>query len=281
MTDQAGSELRMSAVVKRLVLDLETTEDVGRVGHLLVDEKSHQVMGISCRVGMMGRERYCFRWDQIASVGKDSVILKGGASPWHPPETVLPLAELELWSDAGERIGRLVDFEFDRHTQAIQRYLFTPEGWRGLMVGLYAIDAGAIISAGRRRMMIRTEAVENPPVVDPDWSHPSVEFPHEEFDGLRQDWQAARQHTQAAAEQFQGEMQARTRQFAHHAKDQVGQVLGRFRKQTRKLRSQLRETVTDLSEEFPVGRNRPSRPRRTIDVNSRETWTDDSDPNSH
>ncbi|PSN10829.1 hypothetical protein C7271_25425 [filamentous cyanobacterium CCP5] len=87
---------------------------------------------------------------------------------------------------------------------------------------------------------------------------------------------------QALPQQWQEQSQ----HLAEQAKDQFGQVMNRFRKQSRRVRHQLRETVTDWSEDLSGASRRSDtradrhQPRRTIDVDPTEVWPEDDFPDS-
>lgn len=296
--------VRMGQVAGRLLLDLQTAEEIGHVGEILVDSQQHQVVGFTCRTGMMRRERPRFGWDQVSSVGKDGLILKGEEPMAEDFTEALPVSRLEVWSDAGERIGWLADFEFDSSSGAIQRYLFSPEGWRGLEPGLYAIAPAKVVSAGRRRMMVRAEAVNAPQLVEagapevtppaaetqtsvaqgmPTWRVPnfpedlhvrSQQLTQQARDKMRDQFQS---RSQEFGRQAQDQWQERSQQLADQAKGQFNQVMGRFRKRSRRLRHQIRETVADWSDEISPKGPPPNRDRsrHTIDVEPR-TWPEDS-----
>jgi hypothetical protein len=75
------------------------------------------------------------------------------------------------------------------------------------------------------------------------------------------------------------QLQAKTRDLTTQAKGQLGQVLGQMKKRTRQLRSQLRETVSDVTANLPAGGQFAKDDGTvTIDVDSMEIWPDDEGP---
>lgn len=275
MTEGSDTTLRASQLVERLVIDLNTAEEVGHVAQVLVDVHQHQVEGLVCRTGLLGRERSPLSWVQIESIGKDSLVarLDQGTVSQRLDEAQM-MGGLEVWSDAGDRIGRLMDYCIDRQTGQIQRYLYAPEGLRGLADGLYSISPTAVVSAGRKRMMVHESAIAAPELYEAGWTQRATqaqEFLQGDYAQTRQDWEAARQSGQAIAE----DVQERAQKFATQAKGQFDQVFGQFQKRTRKLRGQLRETVTDLTASLPTERHRQDTPPPTIDVDSMEVWGED------
>lgn len=283
----APAPLRGYTLQQRLVLDLQTTEAVGAVSQILIDRDTHQIVGIACRGGLLGREQQVFPWAQIESIGHDGVVLKSAISTPEPlPDSVQTMIDLEVWSDAGDRVGRIVDFCLDPATGRVTTYLLLPEGFRDLPEGLYQILPSHIISIGRRRMMVQHDAVESAvpfageiPVRSPVSSDriPPLPFPKPPQD-WEQDWEKAREQTQAAANQ----VQERTREIAEQARGQLGQMFGQMRRKSRKLQGRLREAVTDITADLPAGRRLDQdRSRKTIDVEPTEVWPDEErDPRS-
>ena len=275
MAEESDKILRASQLVERLVLDLDTADAIGHVAQVLVDVQQHQVEGLICQTGLLGRDRSPVSWVQIESIGKDSLVVRPGPDVSGPGlDAAQPMAGLEVWSDAGDRIGRLVDYCLDRQTGKIQCYLYTPEGLRGLADGLYAIAPAAVVSAGRKRMMVRDGAIAQPDLYEAGWSQRATQaqaYLQDDYAQTRKDWESAKQSGQAIA----GEVQEQAQKLASQAKDQFGQVLGTFQKRTRRLRGKVRDTVTDLTASLPSERRPPGDPGSTLDVEAMEVWPDE------
>lgn len=295
MAETTGA-VRMAQVVDSLILDLQTSEEVGWLGDVLVDDQHQQVVGFTYYTGVMRRERHRLSWRLVASVGRDGIIVDTRDIPPEAAtalESAAPMAGLEIWSDAGERVGQLADFEFDPESGQIQQYLFSPQGWRQLESGLYGLAPDAVISAGRKRMMVKAAALATPERVleEPaateaasQKSWPMPELPEE----LQMRSQRLGHQAERLREKFQGhwpqsvdanpeQLRERSQQLADQAKGQFGQVMKRFRQRSRRLRHQLRETVADWSEDFPVGPDSQP-PRRTIDIDSAEAGAAENQP---
>lgn len=178
--------IRQSELVGRAIMAYETAEDVGTVEHFLVDVKRAQVVGLGCKtLGLVGR-RQSLSWSQLVKIGRDSLIVHTKAAPElvATSESQLAAAQnmtgLEVWTDGGDHIGRVVDLCVDRATGDVQQYLFalaqpgaaaiilteaesdtSDVGGSELVaeagVNVYAIAPQSIISAGRKRLMIAEE----------------------------------------------------------------------------------------------------------------------------
>lgn len=202
--------IRQGELVGRGVMAYETTEEVGAIAHLLVDVKRSTVIGLVCKTGgLMGRKQ-TFGWAQLMKIGRDRLIVRTEATPElaHPSDAELAAAQdmtnLEVWTDGGDHIGRIVDVCLERQTGEVQQYLFAlnadpnvlvpdelpdelpddlpnerpdrgdrqmdePLGMEPVAddektvaesVTVYGLDPQAVISAGRKRMMISEAAAQ-------------------------------------------------------------------------------------------------------------------------
>ena len=187
--------IRQGELVGRGIMAYETTEEVGAVEHLLVDVQQAKVVGMSCKApGLMGR-KLSVDWEQLVKIGGDRIIIQTEV-----PDAVTDhlsaaqdITDLEVWTDGGDHIGRVVDVCFDQSTGEVQHYLYALRVHEAVAVGeptaelfgeegnedeeieslieaavnasddnaekvkVYKILPGAIISAGRKRMMVAEE----------------------------------------------------------------------------------------------------------------------------
>lgn len=282
MVSPADTQLRHSEVLHRLVLDRDTMEEVGRVDQVLVDVQNHQVEGIVCKTGWLGRDQQTFSWIQIQAMGKDSVLVNPVAD--HAPHRLdhtRSMIGLEVWSEGGERVGRVVDYRFNPRTGMIVAYGFSPEGVKGLTENIYALLPRHIISMGRKRMMIQEAAIAHPDIFDISWTQKASQAKDAWADSLKDYAQSAKplETARHSTEVISDQLQAKTRELTTQAKGQLGEVLGRMKKRTRQLRSQLRETVSDVTANLPSGdRFAKDDETVTLDVDSMEVWPDDEGP---
>jgi len=146
--DGSFQAMLKSELLNRLALNLDTAEAFGPIVELWVNGRTHQVRGIGCSAGgLLNRQSQRFLWSQVGSIGRDGVVVKAGARVEAIDEHLqdcLPLAELELWSDHGDRMGQLIDYRFDPASGNILQYLFVPAEASSLAPGLYALDPVAV-----------------------------------------------------------------------------------------------------------------------------------------
>jgi hypothetical protein len=312
MSGSSSPTMLKSELLNRLAINLDTAEEFGPIAEVWVNGRTHQVMGLGCSAGgLLNRQSRRFLLSQIGSIGHDGVVVKAGAQADTIDEHLqdcLPLGELELWSDHGDRIGQLVDYRFDPATGNILEYLFIPEVASALPPGVYALDPIAVISTGRRRMMAEDTALRAALLVreglpqPPEPAPPRSPFDRIPLDRIpldrihldrvpdpRRGWDAAVKGTQTMRdqvnEQFQesrhklgAEAQDRRQKLQAEAQDKLGGLLGNVKKRTRHLRHQLREAVSDATAGLPSGPNLRDDKMPTIDVDAMELWPEDDLP---
>ena len=177
--------IRQGELVGRGLMAYETTEEVGAVTCVLVDLQRQRVVGLVCKgPGLMGRKQMV-AWEQVVKIGGDRIVVH--TAPLAETENQLAagqeITDLEVWTDGGDHIGRIVDVRFDQATGAVEQYLFALHGSEETidpqveealfgteaaetdtggtaptqMITVYGIAPQMMISAGRKRMMIAEE----------------------------------------------------------------------------------------------------------------------------
>ncbi|MEQ9482582.1 PRC-barrel domain-containing protein [Coleofasciculus sp. F4-SAH-05] len=155
--------LKQSELLNRLVLDRHTTEEVGRVTQLWLDWQAHRVVGLTCKSGFLGGKKHHITWEQVNTVGSDSILVNSLKE--ETESETLELLEspigVEVWTDAGNKVGKFVDYIIEPETGAIVNYLYSSSGWQGMMDGIYTLAPVAVSSVGKKRIIVLEEAVKN------------------------------------------------------------------------------------------------------------------------
>ena len=248
------------------MLDYDTTNELGLVDSLLVDISQGQVVGIVCQGPAWQRQRPVYDWRQITNIGADSIVLHTqGAQP--PSAAAQPMVGLEVWTDMGNCVGQIVDYRFDRQG-TILLYLFT----RPDQSGLYGLFPDAIISAGRKRIMVSAQAIEQ-----------ADYFADEVIPPDSQDWQSTAQVTaQSLADQVQQRAQklsdyAQERWLTEDLNEQLQSTTqdlrSKLNKQVSKAQKRLRPLNKALENTLEKFDNQTDTP--AIDLDSFEVWEDD------
>lgn len=331
--------IRQGELVGREVMAYETAEAVGTVEYLLVDVKRAQVVGLMCKTaGLLGRKQ-SLSWSQLVNIGRDCLIIHSEvSSEFAAVEDQLAAAQnmvgLEVWTDGGDLIGQVVDLSLDLETGSVQQYLFTlntpsaPSSSDAPVAAelnddfdadepavapviAYAIAPGAIISAGRKRMMVAEEdAQRSQPYEQPlnltakpaagsasaDWRPEQLEMPAD-FGELLQKGQSfagkmtervkqqAKRFADDRANQSRGDSDALP-EITEQLQAKTDEVKQQMQQRFTKAKGQLDHQLEDRLGNTPLGRslseklNRFTRPHvserpDSIDVEAFEVWEED------
>lgn len=155
--------VKQSDLLNQLVLDRNNMEELGRVDVLWMYPAAHRVLGFICKSGFLGAKKIVFKLPQIQTLGANSILVHS-----QPEETdaekvkqLDSLLNCEVWSDAGNKIGRITDYRFQLKTGEITQYLFVSSGWSGITGDIYQLPPNRIISFGRKRVLVPEAAVKS------------------------------------------------------------------------------------------------------------------------
>ncbi len=266
MTAPDVRSLRQSELLDRLVLDIDTTEELGRVVQFRVDAATQQVEGFVCRRGTLGLNNHPILWVQVESIGNDSILVRRqGTVPTTRFDAAFSLEKLEVWSDAGNNVGQLVDFYIDLQTGNITQYLFSAPGLKRFKEGIYTLQPEAVVSLGQKRLLVKQAALDTAPQFVPGVPDRLTKAFQRDLNQTRQDWQGALEGTREIA----GQVQQQTQKLAEQAKSLLGQV----KQRTKQLRQEVNERVADAAATLQTP-SREEPPAETLpDLD--EGWTED------
>jgi uncharacterized protein YrrD len=227
--------VRQSDVLNRLVLDKRTTEEVGRVEKLWLNPQSHQVIGLTCKSGFLGNKKYSFSWRQIETIGADSILVNYDLETMEPEKPDLfSLIGHEVWTDAGNKVGKIVDFLFLPQTGDVVEYLFMSSGWRGVLDGIYLLAPLTITSVGSKRVIVPDEVVQEPLQYTEGLNQrfsQAAEFLKDDVKRTHLDWQAVKRNAQSISEQVKEKTQnlssiakEKTQNLTSIAKEKLAEV---------------------------------------------------------
>jgi uncharacterized protein YrrD len=148
--------MKQSELLNQLILDRRTMEEFGRVETLWMHPPAHRVLGFICKAGLLGNQKSAFNLSQISALG-ESGILTDGAPDSTTAERVRQLESLiahEIWSEGGDRIGKIIDCLFDLQSGRITHYLYVSSGWAGIVGEIYQLPTPTILSFGKKRVLV-------------------------------------------------------------------------------------------------------------------------------
>ncbi len=155
--------VKQSEILNQTVLDRGSMQELGQVEVLWMYPKVHRVLGFICKSGWLGKKKTAFNLDQLEAIGSNGVLVNS------PPvdtdaEKVKQLESLvgcEVWTDAGDQVGKVVDYLFDLRTGEVEHYLYVSDGWGGIVGSVYLLPPNYILRFGNRRVMVPKESVES------------------------------------------------------------------------------------------------------------------------
>jgi uncharacterized protein YrrD len=152
----AAESVRYSDLLNQIVLQRSTMAELGRVEVLWEYPQAHRVFGFICKSGPFDRTKTAFNLDQLDTIGDNGLLVNSD-----PVETdvdrvkqIESLIGSEVWTDMGNRLGRINDHLFDLKTGAIKLYLFSPAGLKRLSGPVYALYPTQVLGWGNRRVVV-------------------------------------------------------------------------------------------------------------------------------
>jgi uncharacterized protein YrrD/ElaB/YqjD/DUF883 family membrane-anchored ribosome-binding protein len=162
MATPPSDVVKQSDFLNRLVLDQETMQEQGRVEVLWMYPQANRVLGFICKSGFLGARKTAFNLSQIQAMGDNTLLTQGEPDKTDATrvQKLESLIHFEVWTDAGERIGRITDCLFKLRSGVITRYLMVSDPWGGLANGVYLISPKTIKGFGNGRVLMSQEAVK-------------------------------------------------------------------------------------------------------------------------
>lgn len=155
--------VKQSDVLNQTVLDQSSMQELGQVEVLWMYPKVNRVLGFICKSGWLGKKKTAFNLDQLETIGSSGVLVN---SP--PVETdAEKVKQLEtlvgsvVWTDAGDQVGKIVDYLFDLETGEIEHYLYVSDGLSGIVGSVYLLPSNYILRFGNQRVLVPKESVES------------------------------------------------------------------------------------------------------------------------
>ena len=229
--------MKYSELLNQLVLDRRTMEEIGRVETLWMHPPAHRVLGFICKAGLLGNQKSAFNLSQISVLG-ESGILTHGSPDSTTAERVRQLESLisqEIWSEGGDRLGKITDCLFELDSGRITHYLYVSSGWAGIVGEIYQLPTSTILSFGKKRVLVSDAAA----------AHLSL---YQE--GIPQKLTKAKD---ALAQETTQEWQALTHRAAdlgEQAKDRLQSLSEQAKDRTQQLSQQAKAKAQTLGEQF-------------------------------
>lgn len=245
--------IRQSQLLNRLVLERQTTEEIGHVDQLLLDYQAHRVVALRCKSGLLGAKKRYFAWGQVESIGTDSILVNTSKNNKTQQETESwdSLIGHEVWTDAGNKIGKLVDYLLKPKSGTVVNYLFSDLGWHGVMDGMYLLPPVAISSIGRKRIIVLDAVAQNSKQYGEGLNKKisqATDLIKEDYQKTVQDFQDVKRKAQHIPEQLKDKAQSVTEQFKDKAKATTEQLKDKAQSVTKQLKDRAKTTTAQLQD---------------------------------
>jgi uncharacterized protein YrrD len=240
----SDNALKQSALVGRKVLDLNTAEDLGQLQEIWVDPRYHQVVGFFCESGPLGIRRRYFSWTQLESLSDKAMMISRvpGVEP-HKPKTADRVLSHDVWTNAGDRVGVVIDYRINQETGDVVDYLFTSDAWGGLAAGTYALPAKTIISMNDARLIAPVEVLEAAEVYTGNVAQQTAEFLQNDLNRTRQDVGSVVSGAKAIAEKFT----KRTKTLADKGKQRLTEAVEQTKDQREAIAEHAQSKWNEVS----------------------------------
>jgi uncharacterized protein YrrD len=224
LTTFPKNTIQQSNLLGRLILNRETTEEIGHVKEFWLDPTLHQVTAIVSESGLLGRTKQFLRWEQVEAIGEDSLLVSLAleASEETPQGSEVVIGH-ELWTNDGNKAGTITDYCFDLQTGAVVAYLFHSNGWQGITDGVYLLLPEAVLSTGTKRFIAKADQVKQAEQFSEglrDKLNQVTEFLKKDFAQTRQDMAALKESGQSTAAQ----VKEKTQQATAHVQTTVSDI---------------------------------------------------------
>ncbi|NEP03056.1 MAG: hypothetical protein F6K58_31290 [Symploca sp. SIO2E9] len=154
--------VRRSELLHSSVLDCQTQERIGSVDELWLDVKTHQVVGLTCSLGLIGQNQRSFTWAQVKKIGTDRIMVSTHeGAKLEFSGAIDSLVGNEVLTDTGEKIGGMVGYQFDPKTGNVINYLFVFNDRRSLNYGVYQLPPTAIVCLEHSGVIATEAAIQN------------------------------------------------------------------------------------------------------------------------
>jgi uncharacterized protein YrrD len=249
--------IRQSDLLNELVLNRNTLEEIGRVEVLWMYPQAHRVLGFICKSGLLGNQKYAFQLSQIDAVGDSGVITHTPPQKTEAEKVrqLESLIGLEIWSDEGNRLGKIIDCLFNLQTGEITHYLFVSSGWASLIGEIYQLPPAQIQSFGTRRVLVSETAASRFDLYQPGISQKLSQATEALREEALQEWSTLAKRAESTTEQAKSRAQQLSQQFKQttqvwneQVKEKTQTWFEQAREKSQLLAERVRESTQALSE---------------------------------
>jgi len=234
--------IRQRDLLNQLILDRTTLEELGRVEVLWMYPAVHRVLGFVGKSGFLGATKAAFKLSQIHALGENGILTHS------PPEAtdaekvrqLESFLQHDVWSDRGNRIGKITDYLFNLQTGEISYYLYVSNGLMGLVGELYQLPPNYILSTGKKRVLVPETAIASFTVYQDGIRQKLSEVGEFFTEEVAQEWRSLTRKAKTATEQSKERLQHLTEE----AKERTAHLTEEAKERAQQLSKQTKAKAT-------------------------------------
>lgn len=241
--------IKQSELLSQIVLNRDTMEELGRIEVLWMYPPAHRVLGFVCKTGFLGGKKLAFKLPQIEAIGTNGIITHS-----QPDETdaervrqLESLIQSEVWSNAGHKLGKIVDCVFNLRTGAIADYLVVGDRLSTLTGSMYRLPPHKVMSLGRERVLVAETSLQQLAAYREGLQQKIAKVGNslkDEYDDAAQELRSLVQRAQATSQQTTGQIKT----LAEQARERAQFLAEQARERAQELNEQLLENAQTLAE---------------------------------
>ena len=247
--------VRQSELINQIVIDRGTTEELGRVDVLWMYLPAHRVLGFVCKSGLLGNKKSAFKLDDIEAIGDNGILVltKGQATTADRVKQLESLMQHEVWSDRGDRLGKVIDCLFNLRTGQITHYLFAAGELPGIIGEVYQIVPSQIMSVGKKRVLIYDVAADQLELYQESLPRKVSKAGEALKEEAVQEWRSISQRTKERLQELAEQAKERAQTWNERLREEAQLLAERAKEQSQELAEQVREQTQTIGRQVEEG----------------------------
>ncbi|MBM0742754.1 hypothetical protein JOY44_14250 [Phormidium sp. CLA17] len=242
--------IRHSELINQLVLNRTTLEEFGRVEILWMYPPAHRVLGFICKSGFLGNQKSAFKLSQIEAIGVNGILTRSqpDATDAERVRQLESLIHSEVWSNGGEKVGKIIDCVFNLRSGAISDYLVVGDRLSKLAGTIYRLPINRISSLGHKRVLVSDRTIQSFPL----YREGIQQKISKASNAVKDDYTQVTQELRSIAQRAQDtrlQTTSQLRNFAEQAKDRAQLLAEQAKERAQELNEQIREGAETFVEQ--------------------------------
>ncbi|PZV17233.1 MAG: hypothetical protein DCF22_04030 [Leptolyngbya sp.] len=246
----APEVIRHSELLNQLVLNRATLEEFGRVEILWMYPPAHRVLGFICKSGFLGNQKSAFKLSQVEAIGSNGILTHSqpDATDAERVRQLESLIHSEVWSNSGEKVGRIIDCVFNLRSGAISEYLMVGDRLSTLAGTIYRLPINRISSLGRKRVLVSDLTIQDFPLYREGIQQKISKVSN----AVKEDYTQVTQELRSIAQRAQDttlQTTSQLRNLAEQTKDRAQLLAEQAKERAQEFNEQIREGAETFVEQ--------------------------------